>query len=264
MRMIGKPAANMTKTSKRRGLRRALRLTPMGLLIAAGAALQGCHADSFLDPSVVGYCWKEETPNVVPILDRLSAIEDEPTEYVQTSPPLPSDLVPEVDTYHISPGDAMDVHIQDYIALGKEEIYERLVDSRGFIDIPRLPPVRAAGLNSEELTTAIEQAIRDRQIIAQPVVAINLKTCCRKQTFSRLGRCGPDARHVHHPQRARTIACWRDSPPRGLVERAVAKSLCRAPGAAHRVGHGQDARARADQAGTRNAESGPEHGHALR
>jgi polysaccharide biosynthesis/export protein len=160
------------------------RLVLRGLLVAAGAALTGCGADSFFDPSTVGR-W-QATPTTMPIVDRLSAIEDQPSEFVQTSPVLPSDLVPEADSYRIGPGDSMDVHIQDYIALGKEEVYDRLVDARGYIDIPRLAPIKAQGLNSTELKEAIEQAIRDKQIIQQPVVAINLKSQ-RKQTFSVLG-----------------------------------------------------------------------------
>lgn len=160
-----------------------------GLLVAmlvcvAGTTLSGCGADSFIDPSTVGR-WKP-TPTIVPILERLSVIEDEPTEFVQTSGIVSSDLIPEVDQYRLSPGDLVELRIQDYFFIGKEESFERQVDQRGYIDIPRLGSIRAQGRTSGEFTTAVEQAIIDHQINNRPVVGLNIKTQ-RKQTFSVLG-----------------------------------------------------------------------------
>ena len=42
-------------------------------MVGLGAGLVGCNADSFFDPSKVGY-WRQ-TPTVMPILDRLSVIK---------------------------------------------------------------------------------------------------------------------------------------------------------------------------------------------
>jgi polysaccharide biosynthesis/export protein len=162
----------------------AFRCLALALLMLLGMSLVGCSADSFLDPSVTGR-WKQ-TPTVVPILERLSFLEDEPAEFVATSPVMPGDLVPEVDLYRLSAGDAMVIQIQDYFQVGRMEEYERQVDLRGYVEIPRLPPVRAQGRTVGEFTTAVEQAIRDRQINDRPVVGINVKSQ-RKQTFAVMG-----------------------------------------------------------------------------
>ena len=154
------------------------------LLAFVGTTLGGCQADSFLDPSTTGR-WKQ-TATIVPVLERLSILEDEPTEFVATSPVMPGDLVPEVDLYRLGAGDTMEITIQDYIQIGRAEPYERQVDLRGYVDIPRLPPVRAQGRTVAEFVSAMEQAIRDKQINDRPVIGINVRSQ-RKQTFSVLG-----------------------------------------------------------------------------
>jgi protein involved in polysaccharide export with SLBB domain len=153
-------------------------------LLGVSGLMFGCDANSFFDPSVVGG-WKP-TPVVMPILDRLSAIEDEPAEYVQTSPVLPGDLMPEVDQYRLGPGDVIDIKIRDYFVIGQEEMFERQIDQRGYIDIPRLPAIHAGGKTPTEIIKAVEDAIRTAQINDRPVVALDVKTQ-RKQTFSVLG-----------------------------------------------------------------------------
>lgn len=162
-----------------------MKRTPSVLLAAAAAGmLGGCETDSYLDPSVTGR-W-EKTPVVMPILDRLSAIEDEPTEFVQTSQVLPSDLVPEVDQYRFAAGDSIEIRIRDFFLIGQEEAFERQLDMRGYIDLPRLGAIRAQGRTPSELVTAIENVIREKQINDRPVVAINVRSQ-RKQTYAVLG-----------------------------------------------------------------------------
>jgi protein involved in polysaccharide export with SLBB domain len=144
----------------------------------------GCEANSFFDPGKVGN-WKP-TPTIMPILDRLSVIEDEPTEYVQSSPVMPSDLVPEIDQARFSPGDVVEVRIQDFFQVGREESFDRQVDQRGNLELPRLAPVRAQGKTSAELLTALENAVRAAQISDRPIIGLNVKSQ-RKQTFSVMG-----------------------------------------------------------------------------
>ncbi len=161
-----------------------MRTGATALLVGAMLTSLGCSTDSFLDPSKVGR-WKP-TSTIVPVLDRLSAIEDEPTEFVATSPVMPGDLIPEVDQYRLAPGDSMEIHIQDFFQIGLEAMFDRLVDQRGNIDIPKLGPVRAQGRTVAEFTTNVEQAVRDKQINDRPVVGVNVKTQ-RKQTFAVMG-----------------------------------------------------------------------------
>jgi protein involved in polysaccharide export with SLBB domain len=165
--------------------RRTLRNASHALALAGMAAgLVGCEANSFFDPSKTG-SWKN-TPTVMPILDRLSSIEDEPTEFVQTSPVMPNDLVPEIDQVRFSPGDTVEIRIQDFYQIGREESFDRPVDSRGNIELPRLAPVRAQGKTTSELITALENAVRAAQVNDRPIISLNVRSQ-RKQTFAVMG-----------------------------------------------------------------------------
>ena len=163
--------------------RRARKISAPALLILAGA-LGGCSADSFFDPSITGR-W-EPTPTVMPILDRISSIEDEPAELVQTSPILPGDLLPEVDQYRLGPGDAIEIRIRDFFVIGVEEGFQKSLDQRGYFELSRLGAIRAQGKTSTELMVMIENLVREKQITDKPVVSINLLSQ-RKQTYSVMG-----------------------------------------------------------------------------
>jgi polysaccharide biosynthesis/export protein len=160
------------------------RLIALAVAGSVMTGMWGCETDSFLDPSVTGR-W-EPTPTVMPVLDRLSVIEDEPGELVQSTPIQPEDLIPEIDAYRFGPGDQIEIRIRDFFTLGVEEIFERSVDTRGFVEIPRLPAVRAQGRTTAELTSAIEEAIRGQRINDRLVVTVNPRSQ-RKQTFNALG-----------------------------------------------------------------------------
>lgn len=155
------------------------------LLCSAGLIIMGgCETDGYIDPSIIGR-W-ENTPTIMPILDRMSAIEDEPTEYVQSSQINSGDLLPEIDTYRLGPGDVIEVRIRDFFQLGAEEPFQRTVDQRGYIDIPRLPSIRVQGKTSDEVIANVEAAVRERNINDRPVVVVSLLQQ-RKQTFSVIG-----------------------------------------------------------------------------
>lgn len=162
------------------------RMARTAALVAAMAGLAGCETDSFLDPSVIGR-W-ENTPTVMPILDRLSAIEDEPADMVRAEPIRPEDLIPEVEQYRFGPGDVLEVVIRDFISPGVEEPFQQNVDSRGYVYIPRLAPIRAAGRTNLELVEAVKAAVEEARIraAADTVVAVNILSQ-RSQTFSVLG-----------------------------------------------------------------------------
>jgi polysaccharide biosynthesis/export protein len=174
------PAGVRSSRSPRR-LRRSTTLVGAVIVVVG---LSGCDTDSFIDPSVIGR-W-ENTPTVMPVLDRISSIEDEPAEFVATSQIQPSDLIPEVEEYRFGPGDQIEVRIRDYFQIGQEELFERTIDPRGFLDIPRLPAIRAERRSTTELIEAVKDAIRAEQINDRPVVSINVRAQ-RKQTFAVLG-----------------------------------------------------------------------------
>jgi len=167
------------------GMTMTRRATSCGLLLAL-AGLGGCETDSFFDPSVVGR-W-ENTPTVMPILDRLSAIEDEPADMVRSEPIRPEDLIPEVEQYRFGPGDVLEVVIRDFINPGVEEKFQQNVDSRGYLYIPKLKPIRAQGRTNVELVDEIKGSVEEAQLRAakDTVASINILSQ-RSQTFSVLG-----------------------------------------------------------------------------
>jgi protein involved in polysaccharide export with SLBB domain len=176
----------MTKQKTRQLARRQVRIGGCAACLVMLAGLTGCETDSFIDPSVIGR-W-EMTPTVMPILDRLSSIEDEPAEIIAADPIQPEDLIPEVDQYRFGPGDAIEVSIRDFVTPGIEEKFQPVVDSRGYIFIVNLKPIRAGGRTNLELVQLIREAVRDAGIraAADAVVSVNVLSQ-RSQTFSVIG-----------------------------------------------------------------------------
>lgn len=177
------PEFTAVPASDRHAARNLRRGTTAALLVGV-AGMVGCETDSFIDPSVTGR-W-ENTPTIMPILDRVSTIEDEPAEYVRAEPIQPQDLIPEVEQYRFGPGDVLDIGIRDFVAPGQEERFQVNLDSRGYVYIPKLRPIRAQGLTNLELNDVIRDAVADAQIRQDAVVSVNILSQ-RSQTYSVLG-----------------------------------------------------------------------------
>jgi polysaccharide export outer membrane protein len=122
------------------------------VLTAAG----GCEVDSYLDPSVIGR-W-EKTPASVPILERLTAIEDDPGQLVEYSDVSPEDLLPEAWEYRVGAGDVLEVRIFDLVERNVPSDFQRTVDSRGEINIPQLGSIQVAGRTIEQVRETIVAA----------------------------------------------------------------------------------------------------------
>ena len=158
-----------------------------GVILAGAAALGGCTVDSYMDPSVLGR-W-EATPTTVPILERIAAIEVGDNSHVETSQILAEDLIPEVEAYRLGPGDQLEVRVRDLFQLNREEQFFVIVDARGFINIQRLPAIKASGRTVDELRDAIVETIRQEQIKENAVVSVQV-AAQRQQTFHALGGVG--------------------------------------------------------------------------
>ncbi|MEZ6234823.1 MAG: polysaccharide biosynthesis/export family protein [Phycisphaerales bacterium] len=131
----------------------------VGLVGAALAGLQGgCEMDSFIDPSVVGR-W-EMTPTVVPILDRIHAIEGPEEVYVEYTEVETDDLVPELTEYRIGPGDTLAISIRNFTISNVVDTIERRVDSRGYVALPQVGSAYIDGMTLEQANTAILDAVR--------------------------------------------------------------------------------------------------------
>lgn len=154
-------------------------------LIALAGGLGGCEVDSFMDPGVVGRM--EHTPTIVPVLDRIAVIEGgdnaNPNKFAAVTA---EDLQMEPESYRMGPGDGITVKIQDLIELGREEIFERVIDDRGFIELPRLGPVFVSGQTGDEASQTVSRALKTRRILTEPNVDVNAVQR-RRQTYSILG-----------------------------------------------------------------------------
>ncbi len=151
-------------------------------LLAALAGLAGCEVDSYMDPSVLGR-W-EHTPTVVPILERLAPIEDQAGEFVEYSEVGESDLLPVATIYRIGPGDRLRVTVYDVIEPGKPEVYDRIVDVRGMLELPQFGQVYLANMTFEEAKTALAAVVA--RLVPDPLVSIEALQQ-RQQTFTILG-----------------------------------------------------------------------------
>jgi polysaccharide biosynthesis/export protein len=154
-----------------------------GLCAGLSGVMGGCWMDQgFLDPSIAGR-W-QPTPTIMPILDRIAAIEEDTGEMVEVTDPVPGDLIPLPVSYRIGAGDQLDVTLYDLIETNRPELYQVVVDARGFIELPQLGRINVMSLTTEEATDAIKQAMR--RLVAEPLVLVVAKAQ-RQQTFNVIG-----------------------------------------------------------------------------
>jgi polysaccharide export outer membrane protein len=151
--------------------------------VAMFAGFIGCDTDSFLDPSEVGRY--ENTPVVLPILERLDVI-DEPVEEIPGLSQIRSeDLIPEVREYVMGSGDLVTVTVFELITPGVETVQTRRVDELGFIRLPVIGELRIAGLTTKQLEQLIVD-ILDPDILRDPTVTVVVQEG-RQRTFNILG-----------------------------------------------------------------------------
>lgn len=162
----------------------ARRAVALALLAGTLLGLPGCEIDSFMDPSVIGR-W-ENTPTIVPVLERIDIVERDTGEFVDVTPVMPEDLLPEVSEYRVGSGDGIIAIILDFIESGRESRYEMLVDPRGFIVIPQLGELYVNKKTRSEIQQLIVEAVREKGILDDPLVDVQVPGA-RQATFSIFG-----------------------------------------------------------------------------
>jgi len=131
----------------------------------------GCETDSYMDPSVTGYY--ETTPTTIPVLERIDVIEPPEEPLGVTGPPEPQDLIANTLKYRLAAGDVVQVEIYELITQGKTEAAVRVVDAGGFIRLPTINEVQAAGLTLDELREEIRKKLEP--FIKNPVVTVDIQ-----------------------------------------------------------------------------------------
>ncbi len=131
----------------------------------------GCETDSYMNPSVTGYY--ENTPTTMPVLDRIDVIEAPEEPLGVTGPPEAQDLIANTLQYRLAAGDEIGVEIYELITVGRTESALRIVDQGGYIRLPTINEVKAAGLTLEELREAIR--VKLEAFIKNPVVTVDIQ-----------------------------------------------------------------------------------------
>jgi polysaccharide export outer membrane protein len=149
------------------------------------AAATGCETKSFLDPSELVEASKGTL--LVPILDRLNTGVEEPNDqYANASDPTPQDLIASRTDYTIGKNDLISVGITDLVGMGIETVKTMRVSESGMISLPLIGQLQAEGYTEAQLEQAIAQAYRDRNIIKDAQVSVQVIEA-RARTFSVLG-----------------------------------------------------------------------------
>lgn len=156
------------------------------MLALLAFALAGCDVDSFVDPTEVGR-W-ENTPVVLPILDRLDVIEEPEEQMIGVSPVRSEDLIPEIREYVMGPGDLITITVFELITPGVETVQTRRIDELGYIRLPVIGQVKAQGLTTKQMEQRLID-ILDPAILRNPTVTALVQEG-RQRTFSILGSVG--------------------------------------------------------------------------
>lgn len=142
-----------------------------GLAVTGG--MVGCESDSWLfDRSQIGR-W-EKTPTAVPILTRIASIEGPEDEFLEVTDVTRDDLIPELEDYRVGPGDNLEIILWDIPTEGQATPYARLVDTRGYIELPQLGRIYISGLTVEQVRGRIEQSLADAGILQDPLVDVTV------------------------------------------------------------------------------------------
>jgi protein involved in polysaccharide export with SLBB domain len=167
--LSGKVSSVLTVCSSAREVRWGVGVFAAAIAVAV---VGGCNSDSYMNPSVIGR-W-ENTPTVVPILERLDVIEQDEGDFVDITPATPEDLIPEPFDYTMGNGDYMRIVIADFFIPGVPEPFERNIDEKGFVSLPQLGRVYIEGLTQVEGEIAISQAIAQANVMNDALVTIEL------------------------------------------------------------------------------------------
>ena len=119
--------------------------------------LAGCETDGFVDPSRTGYF--ETTPSAMPILGRIDVIE-QASDQLEFVKPTAADLKPSSTVYTFAAGDVLQISIPNLMQTGATEQADRIIDQSGYVQLPVIGKVLAAGLDTEQFEEAIVQKLK--------------------------------------------------------------------------------------------------------
>lgn len=153
-------------------------------LLAAAIATSGCNSilNSWLDPTTLGNFDRTPTNEIRSSL----TLEDSPTGIPGAVPPSMEDLRMVVVEYPISAGDTLAVEINE---LRQRQVAYQIqvqVALAGYVNLPVVGRVPAAGLTVPEFEDALSEALRGGDVLLDPEVTVNA-LFLQKATYSIFG-----------------------------------------------------------------------------
>jgi polysaccharide export outer membrane protein len=142
------------------------------LLLAVAAIFLGGCAKSFFDPSKTGAF--RDTPTTIPVLERLDVIEPPDMLWARATPPTRADLTPFDLEYTLVPGDVVTVSVFELIHPGTETLSTQRIGPSGFIRLPELGDIPAAGLTVQELQDQLWEIV-NRDVVVDPQINVVLE-----------------------------------------------------------------------------------------
>lgn len=165
-------------------------------LCAAAAGLTGCDVDTFFDPSKP--VRMENTPVVLPILERLDIIDEQEIALEGIDEIKPQDLIPIIEEYKLGVSDAIEVTIPELIQVNRDSVSQRAIDNLGYVQLPILGRVRATGRTVRQMEQVIKDLLHPN-ILKDPRVTVTLLTG-RQDTYKILAPQGTGTYTIQKPE----------------------------------------------------------------
>lgn len=145
----------------------------------------GCNSikNGWLDPTTVGKFDENVTTSEI---RRSLTLEDTPRGIPGAQYPSAQDLQPLIVEYPITAGDTLAIEINELRQRQVAYQTQAQVAAAGYLNLPVVGKVPAAGLTVPELEAAIVQALRERNVLVDPEVTIN-PLFLQKATYSIFG-----------------------------------------------------------------------------
>ncbi|UCC29059.1 MAG: polysaccharide biosynthesis/export family protein [Phycisphaerales bacterium] len=135
------------------------------------ACLAGCNSimNAWLDPTVLGNFTRTATMEIRTSL----TLEDTPPGIPGAVYPSPEDLLIRPVEYPISPGDTLTIEIYELRQRLLPYQAQVLVSSTGYVNLPVVGRVDAAGLTVPEFEDALKSALQEQDILREPDLSVN-------------------------------------------------------------------------------------------
>lgn len=166
--------------------RRASALGPraVALLLPVLLSAAGCNSilNGWLDPTSLGNYQRTSTSEIRTSL----TLEDNPGAIPGAVPPSPEDQRMVMAEYPISAGDTLAVEINELRQRQVAFQTQAQVASAGYVNLPVVGRIPAAGLTVPEFQEALVESLRDRNVLLDPEVTVN-PLYLQKATYSIFG-----------------------------------------------------------------------------